>query len=142
MYVELSVLSERGCEFVDITGQVEGVLAQSGVLEGVLSLFVPHTTAGLTVNENWDPDVTADTLSVLDALVPHLAGPRSGMTYQHAEGNSAAHVKASLLGSSQTLPIHGGRLALGHWQGIFLAEFDGPKARRVIVTILTEDGRQ
>jgi secondary thiamine-phosphate synthase enzyme len=107
-------------------------VSQSGLQAGLCHLFVPHTTAGLTLNENWDPAVRHDLLAALDKLVPW------DDDYQHGEGNSAAHVKASLVGFAHTLPVEDGRLILGSWQGIYLAEFDGPRRRRVSVTIVGE----
>jgi len=117
-------------QVVDITGKVQDLLAASGVSDGVVVICSAHTTAGLTVNENADPDVMADVLSTLERLVPRH-GP-----YAHAEGNSDAHVKASLVGLSVTLPIQNGRLVLGAWQGIYFCEFDGPRRRRVLVQVL------
>jgi len=132
MRYEIEVNSKARTEFVDITPQVQSCIQRSGVQNGVCVVFVPHTTAAVTVNENWDPSVKADILKVLDRLVPWQAN------YSHAEGNSAAHIKASLLGASQTLFIEGGRLALGTWQGIFLAEFDGPRRRQVFVRVIPD----
>ncbi|MHB8762839.1 MAG: secondary thiamine-phosphate synthase enzyme YjbQ [Deferrisomatales bacterium] len=114
---------------VEVTRQVAQALAASGVTEGLCTVFVPHTTAGVTVNENADPDVARDLLAFLAEAVPRT-GP-----YRHGEGNSDAHIKASLLGHSAQLPVTGGGLALGTWQGIFLAEFDGPRHRRVHVVV-------
>ncbi|MGQ9492894.1 MAG: secondary thiamine-phosphate synthase enzyme YjbQ [Anaerolineae bacterium] len=132
MQFEIQVSSKTKSELVDITPEVHKCIQQSGVQNGVCVLFVPHTTAGLTVNENWDPSVRVDILAVLDRLVPWQAA------YRHTEGNAAAHVKASLLGASQTLLIENGKLALGTWQGVFLAEFDGPRRREVWVSILSD----
>ncbi|MGC8787741.1 MAG: secondary thiamine-phosphate synthase enzyme YjbQ [Anaerolineae bacterium] len=132
MQFEIQVSSKTKAELVDITAEVHRCIRDSGVQEGVCILFVPHTTAGVTVNENWDPSVKADILAVLDRLVPWQG------SYRHTEGNAAAHVKASLLGSSQTLLIHNGKLVLGTWQGVFLAEFDGPRRREVLVRILAD----
>lgn len=132
MQFEIQVSSKTKSELVDITPEVHKCIQQSGVQNGVCVLFVPHTTAGLTVNENWDPSVRVDILAVLDRLVPWQAA------YRHAEGNAAAHVKASLLGASQMLFIENGKLALGTWQGVFLAEFDGPRRREVWVSILSD----
>lgn len=113
--------------FVDITAQVAAVVGSGGMAEGLCHVFVPHTTAGVTINENADPDVIADMLAGLNALVPRLS-------YRHAEGNSPAHIKATLTGTSVTVPVTGGKLYLGTWQGIYLAEFDGPRRRTVCVT--------
>lgn len=115
--------------FVDITRQVAAIVRAGGVAEGVCHVYVPHTTAGVTINENADPDVTADMLAGLAKLVPPLP-------YRHAEGNSPAHIKASLLGATATVPITGGALFLGTWQAIYLGEFDGPRRRTVCVTLI------
>jgi secondary thiamine-phosphate synthase enzyme len=105
-------------------------VTDSGVKTGLCHVYVPHTTAGVFINENADPDVMADVLATLDALVPW------DNHYRHAEGNAAAHIKAVLMGSSQTIPVRNGRLALGRWQGIYFAEFDGPRERHFQVTVL------
>jgi len=117
-------------EFVDLTAQVERIVAASGVREGICLVTVPHTTAGVTVNENADPDVRADLAMVLRKIVP------DSLPYAHGEGNSPAHVKAALAGSSATLVVEDGRLRLGTWQGIFFCEFDGPRARQAWVQVL------
>jgi secondary thiamine-phosphate synthase enzyme len=117
-------------EFVDLTAEVGRVVAASGVASGVCVVTVPHTTAGVTVNENADPDVRADLLMTLRRIVPDT------LPYAHAEGNSPAHVKAALVGSSATLLVEGGRLQLGTWQGVFFCEFDGPRPRKVWVQIV------
>jgi len=129
MAQQIEVRSRSHAELVDITAQVQQVVSQHGVATGLCHVFVPHTTAGLTLNENWDPAVRRDVLLTLDKLVPWDGD------YQHGEGNSAAHVKASLMGFSHTLPVENGRLTLGSWQGIYLAEFDGPRRRRVWVSV-------
>ncbi len=115
---------------IDITSQVEKIVHQSAVKEGVCQIFVPHTTAGVTVNENADPSVRSDILNHLDKVVPWKGN------YDHDEGNAAAHIKASMLGSSQTVFVSGGRVKLGTWQGIYLAEFDGPRTRQVWIKIV------
>ncbi len=115
---------------VDITDQVSRVVSVSGVERGICHVFVPHTTAGLTINENADPTVKSDILDRLDRLVPWRDG------YQHSEGNSAAHIKASLMGLSHAILVHNGQLRLGTWQGVFLCEFDGPRSRRVWVKVV------
>jgi secondary thiamine-phosphate synthase enzyme len=125
---ELQIQSRKKRQLVDITDQVQRAVAQSGIQEGLCLLFVPHTTAGLVVNENWDPSVGLDILTALERIVP--AGP-----YSHREGNSPAHIMASLVGCEATLFIEGGRLLLGRWQGLFLAEFDGPRSRRVLASV-------
>jgi secondary thiamine-phosphate synthase enzyme len=116
---------------VDITADIQRALARAGARDGAALIFSTHTTAGLTINENADPDVAHDILHWLAARVPQgLAG------WRHGEGNSDAHLKTSLLGVAQVVPVEGGRLALGRWQGIFLAEFDGPRVRKVLVRFL------
>ena len=117
-------------EMVDLTPKIEAVVAASGVADGLCTVFVPHTTAGVTINENADPDVREDILAALRRTVP------DGVPYRHGEGNSPAHIKASLVGSSVTVIVEGGRLRLGTWQGIQLCEFDGPRARKVWVKIV------
>ena len=115
--------------FIDITGQVRRVVAAGDVQNGLCQIFVPHTTAGVTINENADPDVVTDMLAALKKMVPNLP-------YRHGEGNSPAHVKSSLVGCSLTVPIAEGRLCLGTWQGIYFCEFDGPRSRKVWVQLV------
>lgn len=115
---------------VDITSEIESVVRKSGVGEGICYLYVPHTTAGIFINEREDPAVAEDIMNTLDRLVP-----RSGK-YAHAEGNSDSHIKSVLVGSSVSLPISGGWMSLGRWQGIFFAEFDGPRTRTVQVSLI------
>jgi secondary thiamine-phosphate synthase enzyme len=122
------VRTPRRVAFIDITAQVTA--AADGHGEGAVLVYVPHTTAGVTINEDADPSVRADLEMALERLVP------ADLPFAHLEGNSDAHTKASLMGSSATIPLAGGRLQLGTWQGIYLAEFDGPRTRRVIVTVL------
>jgi len=117
---------------VDITVRVERILQGKGIEEGVCHIFVPHTTAGITINENADPTVQADILRELDKIVPWQDH------YSHSEGNSAAHIKASIVGASQSVFVSGNRLQLGTWQGIYLAEFDGPRTRQVWVRAVAE----
>ncbi|PKL46721.1 MAG: hypothetical protein CVV39_06815 [Planctomycetes bacterium HGW-Planctomycetes-1] len=124
------VSTNKRNELVDITGKVEKALAESGISEGSVIVYCPHTTAAITINENADPDVVHDILLTLSALIPQN---RSG--YRHSEGNSDAHVKSSILGCSQTVLISGGQMRLGTWQGIYFCEFDGPRKRTVIVQI-------
>ncbi len=116
--------------FVDLTAEVGRLAAASGVADGLCVVFVPHTTAAVTINENADPDVKSDILMTLRKAVP------DSLPYEHAEGNSAAHVKASLVGSSVTVIVAGGRLQLGTWQGICFCEFDGPRTRQAWVQIV------
>lgn len=115
--------------FVEITAMVKNELSGSGMSDGLCHVFVPHTTAGITINENADPDVVGDMLAALDKMVPTLA-------FRHAEGNSPAHIKASMLGSSVSVPVKDGRLILGTWQGIYLCEFDGPRRRSIVLTVV------
>ena len=115
---------------VDLTAEVGRLVAASGVADGLCVVAVPHTTAGVTVNENADPDVRADLAMALRRIVPEA------LPYAHGEGNSPAHVKAALVGSSATLLVEGGRLRLGTWQGIFFCEFDGPRTRQVWVQVV------
>lgn len=133
MAQQIEVRTRSHDELVDITDRVQQVVGRSGVQTGLCHVFVPHTTAGLTLNENWDPAVRRDMLMALAKLVPW------DDDYQHGEGNSAAHVKASLVGFSHTLLVESGRLILGSWQGIYLAEFDGPRRRRVLVRVSGEN---
>lgn len=130
MVDSFTVHTHKESEFVEIAERVQQALARGRVTEGLCHVFIPHTTAGITIQENTDPDVVHDVLVVLERLVP-----RDGR-YRHAEGNSASHVKASLVGSSVTVPVAQGRLQLGTWQGIYLCEFDGPRTRKVIVTVI------
>jgi len=123
------VSTRERCELVDITRPVQDIVKRAGISEGVCHLFVPHTTAAITINENADPSVCADILSALGRLIPRNAA------YTHPEGNSDAHVKAAVIGSSRTAFIRGGRLALGQWQGLFFCEFDGPREREVWVEV-------
>ena len=118
-------------EFIDITGKVSGAVASLGVSEGICVVYTPHTTAAVTINENADPDVPRDISGVLARLVPHR-----DRSYRHAEGNSDAHIKSSIVGCSETLPVEGGELVLGTWQSVFFAEFDGPRSRRVHVKVI------
>ncbi len=124
-----SVRTGSRTEFVDVTRQVASAVRDSAVADGLCCVFVPHTTAGVTINENADPSVRSDVLMELNKVVPFEDG------YAHAEGNSAAHVKSSLMGQSVTIPVSAGRLALGTWQGIYFCEFDGPRSRRVHVSV-------
>ena len=128
MMVQFQVQTRAKSELQDITSQVQQAVAESGVQEGICHLFVPHTTAGLTMNENWDPDVRGDLVRALAEMVPNLP-------YRHGEGNSPAHLMSTLVGASETLLVSGGTLQLGSWQGLYLAEFDGPRRRRVLLSI-------
>ena len=131
MFYTLGVRSHEREQMVEFTDEVRRQLTESGVLEGICVLYVQHTTAGLTINENADPDVPRDMLHALRTLIP-----QHGMDFRHGEENSDAHIKASLVGTSLVVPFHQGELMLGRWQGIFLCEFDGPRTRSVYVTLL------
>jgi len=126
----IAVETAARTQIKDITHQVARVVKESGVESGACQLYVPHTTAGILINESDDPDVARDIGEALDRLVPRDAG------YKHYEGNADSHIKASLVGSSQVVPIEGGKLGLGRWQGIFFCEFDGPRKREVKVRIV------
>lgn len=126
----IDVRSRSRSEMIDITGKVAAAIRESGVAEGVVTVYVPHTTAGVTVNENADPSVVHDVLAALDAAVPWRQP-----FYQHGEGNSAAHVKSSLVGCSAQLLVRAGEPVLGTWQGVYFCEFDGPRSRRAIIAV-------
>jgi len=130
MMHQFKVQSSQVCELIDLTGRVRELVARSGIRHGSVLVYVPHTTAGVTINENADPDVVYDLLRQLEVMVPKQP------FFRHAEGNSAAHVKATLVGSSVAVPVADSRMALGTWQGIYLCEFDGPRSRSVNVQIL------
>lgn len=121
-------------EFIDITRSVQDAVSKTGVEEGICIIFIPHTTAAITINENADPSVPQDIVMELNKIVPFKD------QYRHTEGNSPAHIKASLLGSSQTVLIESGKLVLGTWQGIFFCEFDGPRSRKVHVKVIADSG--
>ncbi|MBP7254693.1 MAG: secondary thiamine-phosphate synthase enzyme YjbQ [Negativicutes bacterium] len=116
--------------FLDISIEIKKVVRESGVVKGLCNVYIPHTTAGITINENADPDVVTDMLEGLDKIVPKLK-------YRHYEGNTIAHIKASLMGASINIPIDNGVLCLGQWQGIYFCEFDGPRTRSVYVNIIS-----
>ena len=128
----IKVRSRQREELVEFTDQVQQKLKESGANEGVCFLYVQHTTAGLTVNENADPDVPRDMLHLLRTLIP-----QHGMGFRHGEENSDSHIKATLVGSSVSVPFKDGKLLLGRWQGIFLCEFDGPREREVVLQIIS-----
>jgi secondary thiamine-phosphate synthase enzyme len=127
-----SVKTSRKDEWVNITGEVQKIVADSGVAEGVCVVFIPHTTAAVTINENADPDVPRDVILALNAASPDRR------EFRHGEGNSAAHTKTSLVGPSITIIVSGGRLLLGTWQGVWFNEYDGPRTRKVHVRVLGE----
>jgi secondary thiamine-phosphate synthase enzyme len=127
---DLSVRSSKRCQMIDITSHIVDIVVKSGIQNGLVTVFCPHTTAAITINENADPDVPHDMLLTLENLIPqHLSG------YQHNEGNSDAHVKSSLIGCSSQIILKNGTLVLGTWQGVFFCEFDGPRSRIVHVQI-------
>ena len=130
MLYTLKVRSHEREELIEFTDQVQKQLTAANQREGVVVLYVQHTTAGLTVNENADPDVPRDMLHLLRTVIP-----QHGMGFRHGEENSDAHIKATLVGSSVTIPFHEGKLLLGRWQGIFLCEFDGGRERQVIMIV-------
>lgn len=125
----IGIRSEQREEMIDITGEITEFINTSQVREGLLTVFIPHTTAAVTVNENADPDVRSDITNFLKKLIPVRSG------FKHLEGNADAHIKSTLVGCSQILLIQNGHLVLGTWQGVFFCEFDGPRQRRAILSI-------
>lgn len=132
MIHEIRLKTNRRDEMIDITAQVEGILGQKNVQDGLIVVYSPHTTAGITINENADPDVQRDILRRLDETYP-----RADSKDRHFEGNSAAHLKTSTVGASQTVIIHDGKLFLGRWQGIYFCEFDGPRMRSYYIKVIS-----
>ncbi len=128
------VRSSKKVEFIDVTHSVQDAVQKSGVMEGICVVFVPHTTAAVTINENADPSVIQDMDMAMNRIVPFEN------RYRHLEGNSPAHIKSSLVGCSATVLVESGKLVLGTWQGIFFCEFDGPRSRKVYVKIMREAG--
>ncbi len=128
----LHVKTSRRTEWVNITSEVNRRVAASGVSAGICHIYIPHTTAGITINEGYDPDVARDMEAAFDRMVPRDAG------YKHAEGNSDSHIKATMVGSSQSVWIEDSRLRLGRWQAIFFCEFDGPRSREVHLKIVPD----
>jgi secondary thiamine-phosphate synthase enzyme len=126
----LRVKTERRTELVDVTREVERAVEKAGVSAGICCIYVPHTTAGVMINEHFDPDVAADLEGVFERLVPK-SGP-----YRHSEGNSDSHAKAALAGTSQMIIVEDGKLSLGKWQGVFFCEFDGPRERKLWVKVV------
>ena len=125
--LEISLRSRKRCEMIEITSEINRALHEQQIVDGIITVFTPHTTAAITINENADPDVCRDMLYGLAKLIP--ADPE----FKHAEGNSDAHIKSSLVGASETLIVEEGRLLLGTWQGVYFCEFDGPRTRRVML---------
>ncbi len=130
MIQNIKVKTHSRSEFIDITVQVQNVLSVSGIKSGICQVCIPHTTAGVTINENADPDVKSDIIQTLDKTVPWHGN------YRHIEGNSAAHIKASMMGFSALLPVENGSIVLGTWQCIYFCEFDGPRTRNIIVNMI------
>lgn len=129
MKFDLSIITKSKTEFIDITEQVGNAVKSAGLTQGLCCIYIPHTTAGVTINEGADPAVKRDIISMLNKLIP-LEGD-----YHHSEGNSAAHIKTTMTGNAAVCPIENGRLLLGTWQSVFLCEFDGPRTRRVYICI-------
>jgi secondary thiamine-phosphate synthase enzyme len=128
--ITLDLRSRRPVEMIDVTAQVRDAIRQSGIRSGLALVFTPHTTAAVTINENADPDVVADLCMEINKIVPF------DDHYRHAEGNSAAHLKSSLFGASETLIVEDGAPVLGTWQGIYFCEFDGPRSRRLHIQVI------
>jgi secondary thiamine-phosphate synthase enzyme len=128
--IRIEVATSARAELVDVTARVREAVRAGGLADGAALVYCPHTTAGVTIQENADPDVQRDLLLALERAVPYQAG------YRHAEGNADSHVKSALVGASQLVPVEGGALALGTWQGIYLCEFDGPRRRQLLVQLL------
>jgi len=128
----ISVRSRSKTELIDITDQIQQAVDSADIIDGLCMLYVPHTTAAVTINENADPTVKSDILMVLNQMVPWEAG------YRHLEGNSPAHVKSTLVGASELVAVENRRLVLGTWQGIFFCEFDGPRNRKLHITFIRE----
>lgn len=132
MIYRVNIKTNSRVEFKDITHEVMGIIGESGVQSGVCHIFVPHTTAGVTVNEHADPSVVQDIAAQLEAIAPQ------NKSYRHLEGNAPAHIKASLVGISEALLIEDGKIVLGTWQGIFFCEFDGPRNRHLLVKVMPD----
>jgi secondary thiamine-phosphate synthase enzyme len=129
MIKEFSVKTTQREQFLDVTHLLAEAVQEAGIREGVVTAFVPHTTAAITINENADPDVTHDMTRFLSKLIPQ------SVEFKHAEGNSDAHIKTTLVGASERVLVRGGRLLLGTWQGVYFAEFDGPRSRKLLVHV-------
>lgn len=128
--IEVPIESRQQVEMIDISQKVQQAVRQTGISDGLVVLFVPHTTAAVTINENADPDVVRDMTMEINKIIPFSDG------YRHGEGNSAAHIKSTLVGASETLILEKGRLCLGTWQGIYFCEFDGPRHRRLYLKVI------
>jgi len=131
---EIDIQTNNKSEMIEITSIVQKAVSKEKVVTGICVIFAPHTTAAITINENADPDVPRDIIAALGKVVPFDAA------YRHMEGNSAAHVKSTLVGSSQVVLIENSRLVLGTWQSIFFCEFDGPRTRKILIKVICENG--
>ena len=129
--MQIIVKTRSQTEMIDMTASIQDVVRKSGLEEGLCFVFVPHTTAAVTINESADPSVKSDMLKVINQVIPWEAG------YRHLEGNSPAHIKSTLVGASELIAVEKGRLVLGTWQGVFFCEFDGPRTRKVNISILS-----
>lgn len=130
MFVKIDVQTRSKIDLLDITDRIKQALAETAIAEGICFLYCPHTTAGLVLNENWDPSVETDVSMVLNRMVP------DNLPYRHGEGNSPAHIKAVLVGTDHSIFVHNNDLQMGRWQGIFLAEFDGPRHRSIWIRVV------
>ncbi len=130
MFIKLSAQTRSKMDLIDITDQINEAIAEAGISDGICFLYCPHTTAGIVLNEDWDPAVESDVAMVLDRMVPE------GLPYRHPEGNSPAHIKSVLVGNDHFIFIHDGELQMGQWQGIFMAEFDGPRHRDLWIKVV------
>jgi secondary thiamine-phosphate synthase enzyme len=130
MHKDFEVRTEERHQIVDITQQVDEIVAASGIREGICSIYVPHATAAIVINENDDPNICLDLLDALDKLVPDGV-----WRHDRVDGNAAAHIKSAILGPGETVPVRGGHLLLGRWQAIMLVDLDGPRQRRIVVTV-------
>lgn len=132
MLIQMNIKTSKHTQMINITGTVQKAVTESGVKGGICTIFIPHTTAAVTINENADPDVVRDFTMEINKIVPWEDG------YQHMEGNSAAHLKASMIGFSEQIIIDDGRLVLGTWQGVYFCEFDGPRSRKLYLKIMED----
>lgn len=132
MFVKIETQTRNKVDLIDITEKVQEAVTQEGVEEGICFIYCPHTTASIVLNENWDPSVERDIAMVLDHIVPN------SLSYHHSEGNSPAHIKSVLIGNDHFIFVHEGQLKLGQWQGIFLADFDGPRRRTLWVKVVND----
>lgn len=133
MFVQIEVQSRNKVDFLDITDQIQSAVGDTDVQEGICFIYCPHTTAGIVLNENWDPSVEKDLTMLLDRMVPQ------DLSYRHGEGNSPAHIKSVLVGSDHFIFIRQGKLKMGRWQGIFFADFDGPRRRNVWLRVIRDE---